>query len=214
MWVGKWIKQIVGQASFVMNACTCFTQFSYIVSHYRHQPTSSSWLCEVEWLYHRILLYTETTINHHTVNHNDLMILYLLILNPIVTSLKPKLFSDIYRACLIMNRRAASYRMLMMICCCCWGGTGCKPPAPRGSETGVSCTACILMKLHIVNESRIWMQTKMRLNPTDLPLIAPMKQCANWYQDDVDRYDNSSRFEHQQLYRQSDLHSFRCSVCI
>ena len=143
VWVGKWIKQIVGQASFVMNACTCFTQFSYIVSHYRHQPTSSSWLCEVEWLYHRILLYTETTINHYTVNHNDLMILYLLILNPIVTSLKPKLFSDIYRACLIMNRRAASYRMLMMICCCCWGGTGCKPPAPRGSETGVSCTACI-----------------------------------------------------------------------
>ena len=71
VWVGKWIKQIVGQASFVMNACTCFTQFSYIVSHYRHQPTSSSWLCEVERLYHRILLYTETTINHRTVNHND-----------------------------------------------------------------------------------------------------------------------------------------------
>ena len=120
-----------------------FTWDLVFVSHYRHQPTSSSWLCEVERLYHRILLSTETTINHHTVNHNDLMILYLLILNPIVTSLKPKLFSDIYRACLIMNRRAASYRMLMMICCCCWGGTGCKPPAPRGSETGVSCTACI-----------------------------------------------------------------------
>ena len=143
-----------------------------------------------------------------TIAQSITMILYLL--NPIVTLAWS---SDIYRACLVMNRRAASYRMLM-ICCCCWGGIGCKPPTPRGSETGVSCTACILMKLHIVNESRIWMQTKMRLNPTDLPLIAPMKQCANWYQDDVDRYDNSSRSEHQQLYRQSDLHSFRCSVCI
>jgi hypothetical protein len=47
----------------------------------------------------------------------------------------------------------------------------------------------------------------MYLDSKDPSLIAPMKQCGNWYQDDVDWYDNSSRSEQQQLHRQSNLHS-------
>lgn len=54
---------------------------------------------------------------------------------------------------------------------------------------------------------KLELECKMYLDSNDLSLIAPMKQSGNWYQDDVDWYDNSSRSEHQKLYRHSNLHS-------
>jgi len=58
-----------------------------------------------------------------------------------------------------------------------------------------------------IHLKKLELECKMDLDSKDLSLIARMKQCGNWYQDDVDWYDNSSRSEHQQLYRQSNLHS-------
>lgn len=116
---------------FDMNACTTLTQFSLQTPIQLRLHHLWSWLA----VFSEFLLYIELLWNT-TQSRNDLYHP-----NPILTSLKLKHFSDIYRACLTRNHRAASYQMFM-ICC--------KPPALRGSETGVSCTACILMKVHIV----------------------------------------------------------------